>query len=150
LRQELDLRVLERRTLQLTPNRLLLLVVRLDLVHLHLLRLQPLHHPLLLTRQQEQQRLALRLIPRRSTDAVDVRVDVFRRIELDDPVDGGEVETASGDVGGEEDGVFRGKEALVDFEALHLLLLAVHVHEGYTRSHVTEVLVDEADLWRIL
>jgi hypothetical protein len=77
---------------------------------------------------------------------MDVRIDVFRRIELNDPIDGGEVETASGDVGGEEDGVFRGEEALVDFESLHLLLLAVHVHEGNTRTHVAEVFVDESDL----
>ena len=44
--------------------------------------------------------------------------------------------------------MLRREETLVDLEPLHLLLLAVHVHEGHTGPHMPEVLVDEADLVR--
>lgn len=148
LSQKLDLGELESGALELTPDRLLLLLVRLDLVDLNLLGRESSQHTFLLARQQEQERLALGLIPGRTTDAVDVGVDIFRCVDLDDPVDGREVESARGDIGGEHDGVFRGEETLIDLEPLHLLLLAVHVHEGYTGPHMPEVLVDEADLVR--
>lgn len=146
LSQELDLGVLKRGRLELRLDALLLLVVGLDLANLDLLGLQPLDHALLLARQQEQERLALGLVTSCPSDAMDVRLDVLGTVNLHDPVDGREVETASGDVGGEEDRVLGRDEALVDLEALSLLLLAVHVEEGDSRTEMTEVLVDEANL----
>lgn len=149
LSQELDLGVLERRRLKLRLDALLLLVVGLDLANLDLLGLQPLDHALLLARQQEQERLALGLVAGCPSNAVDVRLDVLGAIDLYNPVDGREVESASGDVGGEEDRVLGRDEALVDLETLSLLLLAVHVEEGNSRTEMTEVLVDEANLrWK--
>ena len=93
--QELDLGELESGALKLTPDRLLLLLVRLDLVDLDLLGRESSQHAFLLARQQEQERLALGLISGRATDAVDVRVDVFWCVDLDYPVDGGKVETTT-------------------------------------------------------
>lgn len=56
-------------------------------------------HAFLLTRQQETQALALGLVPRRTTDTMDVHIDVFRAVELDDPVYRGEIEAAGRNIG---------------------------------------------------
>lgn len=58
---------------------------------------------------------------------MDVSLDVLGAVDLDDPIDGREVETSCGDISREEDRVFGGEESLVDLETLGLFLFAVHV-----------------------
>lgn len=77
---------------------------------------------------------------------MDVHVDVFRAVELDDPVYGREVEPAGGDVGAYEEGVFCGRETLKDVETGRLFLFPVEVEEGETRVEFTECFKDESDL----
>ena len=77
---------------------------------------------------------------------MDVRLRVLGRVELEDPVDGREVEAARGDVRGEEHGVLHRREALERREARHLLLLAVEVQERHAGVHLAERLEREADL----
>mmetsp|Transcript_39724 Transcript_39724/g.95557 ORF Transcript_39724/g.95557 Transcript_39724/m.95557 type:complete len:295 (+) Transcript_39724:475-1359(+) len=62
---------------------------------------QRLHHPPLLLRQHQQQRLPPRRIPRRPSHAMDVHLHVLRRIGLDDPVDVRKVQPPRGHVGRE-------------------------------------------------
>lgn len=56
----------------------------------------------LLARQQEQQTLARLAGSGGPSDSVDVVTRIIRRIELDDPVDFGNVEASSGDICAEE------------------------------------------------
>ena len=78
-----------------------------------------------LGREQEQERLALLAGASRTTDAVDVVTGVIGRVELDDPVDAGNVESSSGDVGTEEDALLRVAELEEGVCPLLLLLLAL-------------------------
>ena len=65
-----------------------------------------------------------------AADAVDVVLGLVWGVVLDDPVDGGDVEAAGGDVGGEEDALFGVAELKEGGGALVLLLLAVELEDG--------------------
>ena len=82
-----------------------------------------------LGREQEQERLALLAGTSRTTDAVDVVTGVIGRVELDDPVDAGNVESSSGDVGTEEDALLRVAELEEGVCPLLLFLLALSGRE---------------------
>lgn len=63
-----------------------------------------------------------------AADAVDVIFGVFRDAVVDDVGDAADVDTAGGDIGGDEDGVFAALESL---ECFHTVLLGdVGVHDG--------------------
>jgi hypothetical protein len=81
---------------------------------------------------------------------MDVRIDIIRAIELDDPVDGREIETARSNVGTDEERGFRRRETLENVEPGRLFLLSVEVEQGQTGVETTERLKDEADLRRQL
>lgn len=101
----------------------------LKLVQRHLGSGQELQEPLL-ARQEEQQALPALARPGRPSDPVDVITGIIGRVELDDPVDLGNVEPTGGDVGTEE--VPRG--SVTEFEKrvgpFLLLLLALRVEVG--------------------
>lgn len=80
---------------------------------------------------------------------MDVHVDVFRAVELNDPVHCREIETTRGDVRTDKKGVFRRGEALEDVETSGLLLFAVEMEEGETWMQFTECFKDESDLRRV-
>ncbi|KAL3295314.1 ATP-dependent RNA helicase dbp4 [Colletotrichum asianum] len=146
LAEVLEVWVLEAHALQLVRDALLLALLDGDLVDGHLLGLEALDHASLLAGVEEEHGLAVALVAGRAADAVDVGVGVLGAVDLDDPVDGGEVDAARDDVGGEEAGVVRLGEAFRDLHALQLLLLAEEVEEGDTGLQVSEGLVGEADL----
>jgi len=77
---------------------------------------------------------------------MDVGIGVLGTVELNDPVDGREVETSSGDVGGEEAAGGRGGETVEDVESLGLLLFAVEFEERDSWVEFAEGLVDESNL----
>lgn len=146
LSEILDLGLLERKALHLL----------VELAHLALLDLDPLDvdalvgpaglHALFLGRAEDTQTLALALVTRGTADTVNVRVDVVGAVELDDPVDSGEVETTGGNIGTDQKRRVGARELLEDAHTRRLLLLAVQVHEGETRVETTESLKDEAHL----
>ncbi|CCF42315.1 hypothetical protein CH063_12353 [Colletotrichum higginsianum] len=111
-----------------------------------LLSLTALEHAGLLAGLKEKHGLAVALVAGRTTDAVDVRVGVLGAVDLDDPVDGGEVDTAGDDVGGEQARVVGIGKAFRDLHALQLLLLAEEVQQRDTGLQVAHALVGEADL----
>lgn len=78
---------------------------------------------------------------------MDVRICVLRTVDLDDPVDGREIETSSGHVGSEETAGGRGCEAMEDVESFRLLLLAMEFEKRDTGMKLAEGFVDEADLF---
>jgi hypothetical protein len=86
-------------------------------------------------------------VSRRAPDAVDVARDVLGAVRLHDPVDGGEVETARGDVRGEQTHVVGAREALEGLHARLLLHSAVQHRHRHARSHAAEHLVHEPDLF---
>ncbi|KAF3803857.1 ATP-dependent RNA helicase DBP4 [Colletotrichum gloeosporioides] len=146
LAEVLEVWVLEAHALQLVRDALLLALLDGDLVDRHLLGFEALEHSGLLAGVEEEHGLAVAFVAGRAADAVDVGVGVLGAVDLDDPVDGGEVDAAGDDVGGEEAGVVRLGEAFRDLHALQLLLLAEEVEEGDTGLQVSEGLVglDEA------
>ncbi|GJC78321.1 hypothetical protein ColLi_01159 [Colletotrichum liriopes] len=146
LAEVLEIRVLEAHALQLVRDALLLALFDGNLLDGHLLRLEALEHARLLTGVHEQHRLAVPLVSRRPADAVDVGVGVFGAVDLDDPVDGGEVDTARDNVGGEQTRVVGVGESLRDLHPLELLLLAQQVEQRDTRLQVPHAFVGEADL----
>jgi hypothetical protein len=146
LTEILQLGILESKALELVLDALSLALLDLDLPNLDVPLLQRLYHRLLLARTQQQQRLALRLVSRRPPNSMDVRVRVFRAVDLDDPVDGGEVETSGGNVGGEEAAGRGSGEAVEDIESFRLLLLTVQLEKRHSWVELAEGFVDEADL----
>ncbi|KAJ0161195.1 hypothetical protein CTA2_6617, partial [Colletotrichum tanaceti] len=146
LAEVLEVRVLEAHALQLVRDALLLALLDGDLVDGHLLGLEALEHAGLLAGLEEEHGLAVALVAGRAADAVDVRVGVLGAVDLDDPVDGGEVDTAGDDVGGEQARVVGVGEALRDLHALQLLLLAEQVQQRDAGLQVAHALVGEADL----
>ena len=87
--------------------------------------------PLTHLRQQEQQRASgARLAARGSSDAMNVLLGVVRRVILDDPVDGGDVESARRHVGAEQDALGGVDELEEDGGAALLFLLAVDGEDG--------------------
>ncbi|GJD00511.1 hypothetical protein ColKHC_09336 [Colletotrichum higginsianum] len=146
LAEVLEVRVLEAHALQLVRDALLLALLDGDLVDGHLLGLEALEHAGLLAGLKEKHGLAVALVAGRTTDAVDVRVGVLGAVDLDDPVDGGEVDTAGDDVGGEQARVVGIGKAFRDLHALQLLLLAEEVQQRDTGLQVAHALVGEADL----
>lgn len=125
LTEVLDLWIPERKRLHLLTQLAQLALRNLLLLNDDPLVLPPGSHALLLARQEETQALALGLVTRRPADTVDVHVDVFRAIELNHPVDRGEIEPARGNVGTDQEGVFGRGEALENVETGRLFLLAV-------------------------
>jgi hypothetical protein len=130
LTQVLDLGLSERKVLHLLLEISHLASLDLDFLDRDSLFLPPRRHSFLLTGAQEAQRLAFGLVSRRSAHTVDVRVDVVGTVELDHPVDRGEVETSGCNVGTDQQGGFRGGKPGKDIESCGLLLLAVEVHQG--------------------
>ena len=81
-----------------------------------------------LVRLEEQQRAALGVVTTRgTTDAVDVVAGIIGRVELDDPVDSGDVETTSRNVRADEGALGGVAELEEGVGALLLLLLAVEI-----------------------
>ena len=77
---------------------------------------------------EEQERATLGVVATRGTaDAVDVVAGIIRRIELDDPVDGGNVEATGGNVRADEGALGGVAELEEGVGALLLLLLAVEI-----------------------
>ena len=77
------------------------------------------------TRQEEQQTPSGLPSSRRSSNSVNVISRVVRRVELNDPVDLGNIESSSGDVGTEEDPSRRVTEFEEGVGSLLLLLLSL-------------------------
>jgi hypothetical protein len=147
LAEVLELGVLEGKRLELVADRLRLGrpdLDRLDALDALLLELG--EHAGLLRGQDEQERLALGLVAGRPADAVDVRLAVLGHVELDDPVDRGEVEPAGGNVGRKQAAGRRRRKLLEDRQPLRLLLLAVQLEQGRAGMELAEGLVNEADL----
>ena len=90
------------------------------------------------------------LIPRRASYTVNVRIRVFRGVNLDDPVDRREVESTRGDIGCEERSVLCLGEASVGGEASSLLLFSVKVQKWDTGMKFAESLEDESDLCHVM
>lgn len=128
----LDVRISERKRLHLLCQRAQFAIWDLLSFDNNPLLLPPLPHSFLLTRQQETQALALGLVSSCSANTVNVHVDIFRAVELDDPVYGGKIETTRGNVGTDEKSVFGRGESLEDVETSGLLLFAVKMQEGET------------------
>ena len=82
-----------------------------------------------LAREEEEEALALLAGASGAADTVDVVARVVGRVELDDPVNLGDVEAASGDVGAQEDAGRRVAELEERVGALLLLLLALFRRE---------------------
>ena len=80
--------------------------------------------------EEEQRFPCSRGAPRGAAHAVDVVAWVVGGVVLDDPVDGGDVEAASGDVGAEEGALCGVAEFEEGVGAFLLLLLAVQVQHG--------------------
>ena len=142
----LELRVVERKRLDLVLHALHLGHARLDGQDRHLDVQERLEHALLLARQEEQEALAVRLVACGAADAVDVRVRAVRRVHLDDPVHRREVEPACSNVCGEECGVLAPGIVAEDLEPPHLFLLAVERHERHTGPQLAEHLVHKLHL----
>lgn len=77
---------------------------------------------------------------------MDVGVDVLGAVELHDPVDGGEVDAARGDVCAEEGRVLALHELEVDGSALGLLLTAVQLEDLGAGLQTLEGFVGETHL----
>ncbi len=114
----LDLRLLEGEGLQLVLDALRLALLGLDASDGDVFGGERLEHALLFARKHKEQTVALGGVAGGSSDTVDVGVDVFGHVELDDPVDGGEVETTCGNVGGKEHGMLRLGELRKDLQRL--------------------------------
>ena len=107
-----------------------LLIRELVLVQRHLGDLQEPEESQL-AREQEQQTLSVLAGTRRTTDAVNVVARIIRGVELDDPVDFGDVEAPRGNVCAEQDPGRRVAELEERVGSLLLLLLAVEVENGH-------------------
>lgn len=77
---------------------------------------------------------------------MDVGRGVLRRIELHDPVDSREVETAGDNVGRKQAATSSGNEAPCDVGACQLLLLTMQMHQRKAEMQLAECLEKEADL----
>ena len=93
---------------------------------------------MLLAWVQEQDGSAVAIVPRRPPDSVDVRVGVLRAINLDNPVDGGEVDAASNYIGCEEAGMLGDGKPPCDLQSGALLLPSVEIQEGDARLQMPE------------
>lgn len=83
-----------------------------------------------LLRKQEEERATTAAGACRASDAVDVRLGLVGRVELHDPVDGGDVEATRGHVGAQQH-TRRGRAKVEEGgRALVLLLVAMQVEHG--------------------
>ena len=146
LREMLEFGVLEQEGLELGGGVLDFGIACLDIGDGHVRVAEGREHALLFARQHEEQGFAVGMVSSRATDAVNVRVAALWRIDLDDPVDGGEVESAGGDVGREQRCMLTPPEVVKDLEAPNLLLLAVQGHERQAGAQLAEHLVHELHL----
>mmetsp|Transcript_34488 Transcript_34488/g.90756 ORF Transcript_34488/g.90756 Transcript_34488/m.90756 type:complete len:214 (+) Transcript_34488:413-1054(+) len=80
--------------------------------------------------QQEEQGAAAATRARRAADAMDIGLRLVGRVELYNPVDGGDVKAARGDVGAEQHARRRRAKVKKGSGALVLLLVAVEVEDG--------------------
>ena len=102
----------------------------LEFVQRHLGRLEHAQKGELLGQQKEQRAAATADAARRAADAVNVLFRVVRRVELDDPVDLGDVEAARRHVRAHHDAVLAVDKLEEGRGALVLLLLAVQLEHG--------------------
>jgi len=75
--------------------------------------------------QQHQKRVAFRLVASCATHTMDVCIGILRAIDLDDPVNSGEIDTTRRYICTEQHGVFFLHELKVDSRSLILVLLPV-------------------------
>ena len=146
LTQVLDLGISECKALHLLFEVAHLALFNLDRLDFQPFLLPPFLHAFLLGRQEEHQPLTLSHISRCPAHPMNIGLDIFRAVQLEDPVDRGEIQTARRDVGADEQGDRRRGELLKDVQAGGLLLLAVKVHERQTWVQPTEGFEDEPDL----
>ena len=142
----LELRVVECKCLQLVLDALHLGVTWLDAFDRDALVPERGEHAILLAGEDEEECRAVCVVSRGAPGAVDVRVGRVRRIDLDYPVDGREIEAARSDVRCEECSMLTAGIFVEDAQAAHLLLLAMQCHERDARAEAAEHLVHELHL----
>ena len=145
LREVLEIGRLGEGRRKLRRGRLQLFRIHLDLFDRDALRLHLIENGRL-GRQQQQQTVAGRLVPRGAPGAVNVGRDRVGAVELHDPIDAGEIEAARGNVGGKEHSGGLFDKVIVNRHALGLLHLAMNLHQRNTRVQPTKSLEQEAHL----
>lgn len=79
--------------------------------------------------EQQHESIALRLVSSCTADSVDVRADVLGAVELDHPVDSGEIDSSSRNIGAEEHGLPFFYKLKVDSGTLVLVLLSMQLEQ---------------------
>ncbi|KAH3673420.1 hypothetical protein WICPIJ_009808 [Wickerhamomyces pijperi] len=115
-------------------------------VHLDLLGRQSLEEGLFFRRSQHQHGLTGLTESGRTANSVNVGVDIFRSIDLDNPFNGWEVQPSGNHICGEKNRVLGFGELVHGLCSGSLLLTAMKLHQCDTRLQLSHGLVGEMDL----
>lgn len=147
LTQVLDFRVLETKALQLCLDGLLLVCADLDFFDRDLFILEFFEHSILFSWHQHQESMTFGIKAGSTASTVDIGFGVLRAIQLHHPVDGGEIQATSSNVGAEEYGILFVCKLAEDVDPFGLFLFAVEMDDWYTGLKFAEGFVDKAGLF---
>lgn len=82
-----------------------------------------------------------------STDSVDISLNIFGNVKLNDPIYHGKVKTSWGDIGADENTVFFLAEGEVDGHTFFLFLVALEFVQRRWESELSEGFINETDLF---
>jgi hypothetical protein len=122
LTEVFDIRILEAQILELVCDALLLFLTHIRFQNRHLFVFQLLHHSLLLAGVKEEDSTPFTLKARSSSNAVNIGVNIFWRVDLYDPVHGREVNASGNNIRSKETRIFSSAESFCDCQSCLLFL----------------------------